>query len=200
MGGLVAGGAHMVRGWAGTGKTMVGLHFLTDGVQKGEKTLFITLSESEARIRRNAASTGFDLAGVELEDLTPDSQFFAEMQGYDLFAAGDIDHEPMTRQIVAAIATIKPTRIFLDSITQFRYLAADDFLFRMRVLSFLRFLLEQGSTVLFTSEATDRAPDEDLQNMGVVVLLINELETVSGEFRATEVGASYLADNIMFLR
>ncbi|MFN3431636.1 MAG: ATPase domain-containing protein, partial [Candidatus Sericytochromatia bacterium] len=39
-----------------------------------------------------------------------------------------------------------------------------------------------------------------LQNMGVVVVLVNELETVSGEFRATEVGASYLADNIVFLR
>ncbi|MFN3592545.1 MAG: ATPase domain-containing protein, partial [Thermaurantiacus sp.] len=39
-----------------------------------------------------------------------------------------------------------------------------------------------------------------LQNMGVVVVMINELETVSGEFRATEVGASYLADNILFMR
>jgi circadian clock protein KaiC len=39
-----------------------------------------------------------------------------------------------------------------------------------------------------------------LQNMGVVVVLINELESVSGEFRATEVGASYLADNIVFMR
>jgi circadian clock protein KaiC len=39
-----------------------------------------------------------------------------------------------------------------------------------------------------------------LTNMGVTVLLINELETITGDFKATEVGISYLADNIIFLR
>jgi len=39
-----------------------------------------------------------------------------------------------------------------------------------------------------------------LANMGVTVLLINEVEAITGEFRATEVGISYLADNIIFLR
>lgn len=39
-----------------------------------------------------------------------------------------------------------------------------------------------------------------LQNMGVAVLLINEVEAITGEFRVTEVGISYLADNIVFLR
>jgi len=33
------------------------------------------------------------------------------------------------------------------------------------VLSFLRFLSEQGATVLFTSEGSDEAPDDDLQFM-----------------------------------
>jgi circadian clock protein KaiC len=39
-----------------------------------------------------------------------------------------------------------------------------------------------------------------LQNMGVAVLLINEIETITGEFHATEIGISYLADTIIFLR
>ena len=39
-----------------------------------------------------------------------------------------------------------------------------------------------------------------LQNMGVAVLVINEVEAITGEFRATEVGISYMADNIVFLR
>ena len=39
-----------------------------------------------------------------------------------------------------------------------------------------------------------------LQNMGVAVILINEVETITGDFRATEVGISYMADNIVFLR
>jgi circadian clock protein KaiC len=39
-----------------------------------------------------------------------------------------------------------------------------------------------------------------LQNMGVAVLLINEVEAITGDFRVTDVGVSYMADNIIFMR
>jgi circadian clock protein KaiC len=39
-----------------------------------------------------------------------------------------------------------------------------------------------------------------LKNMAVTALLINEVESITGEFRATDYGFSYLADNIVFLR
>jgi circadian clock protein KaiC len=39
-----------------------------------------------------------------------------------------------------------------------------------------------------------------LQNMGVAVLLLNEVEAITGDFRITDVGVSYMADNILFLR
>jgi circadian clock protein KaiC len=39
-----------------------------------------------------------------------------------------------------------------------------------------------------------------LKNMGVTVIFINDTESITGEFRATEVGASYLCDNLIFLR
>ncbi|HZD60103.1 MAG TPA: ATPase domain-containing protein, partial [Anaerolineae bacterium] len=39
-----------------------------------------------------------------------------------------------------------------------------------------------------------------LKNMGVTVILINEIEYVTGDFRVTEIGISYLADNVIFLR
>ena len=75
------------------------------------------------------------------------------------------------------IETLKPQRVFLDAMTQFRYLATDEFQFRKQVLSFLRFLLESGATVLFTSEGSDSAPDDDLQFMSDgVIHLDNNLE------------------------
>ncbi|WP_303645369.1 ATPase domain-containing protein, partial [Haladaptatus sp. W1] len=39
-----------------------------------------------------------------------------------------------------------------------------------------------------------------LKNMGITVILVDEIDTVTGEFQATEAGISYLADNIVFLR
>jgi circadian clock protein KaiC len=77
---------------------------------------------------------------------------------------------------------VKPQRVFLDAITQFRYLAADEFQFRKQVLSFLRFLVEGGATVVFTSEGTASAPDDDLQFIsdGVIYLeLLPEGRTLS---------------------
>ena len=39
-----------------------------------------------------------------------------------------------------------------------------------------------------------------LKNMGVTILLISETEYITGEFRATEIGVSYLTDNLLFMR
>jgi circadian clock protein KaiC len=39
-----------------------------------------------------------------------------------------------------------------------------------------------------------------LKNMGVTVIFVNETEAITGDFRATEVGVSYLCDNLIFLR
>lgn len=39
-----------------------------------------------------------------------------------------------------------------------------------------------------------------LQNMGVTTILVNETSNLFGEFHSTELNASYLADNIIFLR
>ena len=39
-----------------------------------------------------------------------------------------------------------------------------------------------------------------LQNMGVAVLLIQEVENITGDFRLTDIGISYMADNIIFAR
>src|SRR5688500_11386184 len=37
-------------------------------------------------------------------------------------------------------------------------------------------------------------------NVGVTVLLINDVEHIAGDFKATETGISYLADNMIFMR
>jgi circadian clock protein KaiC len=171
-GGLIPARAYLVRGGPGAGKTTVGLHFLTFGAPRVEKPLLITMGEPEAQIRSNGEAMGFDLEGVTFLDLSPSSAFFSELQSYDIFAPAEVEREPVTQQIIAQVDVLKPKRVFLDAMTQFRYLASDELHFRKQALSFLRFLIEQGATVLFTSEASLQAPDDDLQFMadGVIHL------------------------------
>ncbi len=53
-GGYLPNRAYLVRGQPGTGKTTVGLHFLTAGATAGESSLFITLEEPVAQLQTAA--------------------------------------------------------------------------------------------------------------------------------------------------
>jgi circadian clock protein KaiC len=164
-GGLVRRRAYLVRGGPGTGKTTLGLHFLQAGAAQGEAALLITLESAEEQLRADAAAQDFDLSGIAFLDLSPDREFFAQNQSYDLFSPADVERDPTTRQIVETIERVQPARVFVDAITTMGYLAPDAFQFRKQVLSFLRYLVEQGATVLMSSEPTGSVPDDDLRFM-----------------------------------
>lgn len=159
----------MVRGGPGSGKTILGLHFLTWASQRGEACLLITFGESEAELRRNAERLGFDTQDISFLDLSPDSSQFAQEQNYDIFPPSEVEREPVTRRIREAVGARKPARIFVDGLTQLRYISPNAFQFRKEALSFLRFLVELGATVLFTSESNE-GPDEDLQFIADAVI------------------------------
>jgi len=99
-GGFIPKRAYLLRGGPGSGKTTLGLHFLTEGVARGERSLFITLGEPEPELRANAQSLGFDLDQVHFLDLSPNAAFFTQMQTYDIFSPAEVEREPVTQQIL----------------------------------------------------------------------------------------------------
>ncbi|KWT81123.1 circadian clock protein KaiC [Variovorax sp. WDL1] len=63
-GGLYEGSITMVTGISGTGKTVLGVQFLTSAVLAGRRALLVTLDEHPRQLIRNAASLGFDLEAM----------------------------------------------------------------------------------------------------------------------------------------
>lgn len=180
-GGLVPNRTYLVRGGPGTGKTTIGLHFLAAGAKVGERALLITLGQPEDQIRQDAQTIGLDLSAVQILDLSPSKEFFLEDESYDIFSPAEVERVPTTQTIIQAIETSQPQRIMVDAITQLRYLSTDAFQFHKQALSFLRFLTQgndQPATVLFTSEASPEAPDDDLRFMcdAVINLEFNQHE------------------------
>lgn len=171
--GLVARRVYLVRGGPGTGKSTLGLHFLTTGAKAGEHTLFITLGEQEQQLRKNAAAIGLNLEGVNFLDLTPAPEYFSKDQSYDVFSPADVERGPTTEKITAKVEKLKPERVFVDSATQFRYLTPDTFQFRKQMLSLSRYLTEQGATVVLSSEGSSEAPDDDVQFLCDGVINLN---------------------------
>lgn len=61
-GGVYEGSITMVTGITGTGKTVLGIQFLTAAIQNGRRALLVSLDEHPQQLIRNAASLGFDLS------------------------------------------------------------------------------------------------------------------------------------------
>ena len=162
-GGLIPRRGYMVTGRPGTGKTILGLNFLTAGVAAGEACLYINLEESINDIEVNAEALGFDLDGIEFLDLSPQAEIFTTGQQYDVFPPAEVEGPDIVETISNRVDAVDPDRVFVDPLTQLRHLAPDDYQFRKQVNGFMRFLTERDATVLFTSQATASRSDDDLQ-------------------------------------
>src|SRR5690242_8286166 len=169
-GGFLPQRTYMVRGEPGVGKTAVGLHFLAHGAARGERVLFLTQGAAEEAVRQDAASIGISMDGVDFLDFTPSPDEFAVLESYDVFDPGDAERGRYAARVVQAVRDIKPTRVFLDALTQGRHLAEDIVEFRRQAHALLRYFVGEGATVVFASGSSDRRADEDLQFMSDGVL------------------------------
>ncbi len=178
LGGLIQGGAYLVRGGPGTGKTTLGLHYLAAGVEAGQNALFVTLGEPVESIKKNARSMKVKVDELTFLDLSPTPEFFAEIESYDIFSPAEVEREPTTARIVDVVHQVQPKRVFIDSMAQFRYLSIDVFQYRKQVLSFLRYLKDKGATIIFTSEPGADTPDTDVQFLsdGIINLVLSHQE------------------------
>ncbi|MGQ3328144.1 ATPase domain-containing protein [Halorubrum sp. FL23] len=162
-GGLVPERSYMVRGQAGSGKTMLGFHYLQQGIDEGETALFINLEEDIRDLKENAAALGFDTDAIEFLDLSPSVDVFVDDDSYEVFEAAEVEREPLTEKIVDGVTAVDPDRVVVDPLTQLRFLLSDDYQFRKQVVGFMRFLKDQEVTVLFTVQNTASLPTDDLE-------------------------------------
>ncbi len=161
-GGYIEGRSYLLHGPAGSGKTILGFHFL-DACREDEQGLFINLEEDLSDLEANAASLGFDTDAVEFLDLSPGADAFAEDQSYEVFSAADVEREPLAEAVTEAVERVGPDRVVIDPLTQLRHLIGDSYQFRKQVVGLMRYLKGQGATVAFTVQETRETPSEDLQ-------------------------------------
>lgn len=176
-GGLIAGRSYLLRGGPGTGKTMMGAHFLMAGIASGQRSLFVTLEESMDNILQNCASVGLDLGQCQFLDFSPPAEVFSQDETYDIFSPSEVEHRPFAEKIIESLDKLNPDRIFLDPLIQFRYLTPDFYQYHKQVAAFLRFITNRKITLLLTSESSHQAPDDDLQFMADGVIELQQLSS-----------------------
>ncbi|HYE60661.1 MAG TPA: ATPase domain-containing protein [Phycisphaerales bacterium] len=180
-GGLPAGHVYLVEGTPGSGKTTISLQFLLEGVKRGEKALYITLSETRMEIEKIARSHGWDIKGIEIFDLAASLGTITEEDQYTVFRPSEVELGETSKKIADEIEKHKPTRVVIDSLSEIRLLARDPLRYRRQVLGFKHFFIGRGSTVLLIDDMT--AADGDDQPQSIVHGLI-QLDRVGSDYGA----------------
>jgi len=183
VGGLARGRLFLIEGSPGTGKTTIATQFLNAGAAAGERTLYITLSETEDELRAGAASHGWSLQGVDIFELVPPESLLDEDQQQSLLYSSDLELGETTRRIFQAFENVKPSRVVLDSLSEIRLLAQSSLRYRRQILALKHYFARSGATVVMLDDLSSEANDRTMHSVAHGVIRLEELSPEYGAER-----------------
>lgn len=170
-GGILTGDSAMVVGGTGTGKTILVLQSLVNGVtQFNENGIYVTFEQLPTQIYRDAKNLGWDLRQLEQEN-----KFRVICTSPDLLIKQSSDGGYILDEV---IRQIRPKRIAIDSLSHLEMYVKSSEL-RREAYRLIKYLNSKELSSMFTWEAHELT--------GTTTTL-------------TKVGVSFLADCIISLR
>ncbi len=177
-GGFPEGTVNLLKGPAGSAKTLFGLQFIQGGIENGEKCLFLSLEESRENVRRAVES--FSL------DWTPYESGQAYLIDYGEIRRGDFEDSLISfTEIQTFLDNFMEgeniQRLVIDSISAVSLFYTSPEKLRRSLFEFSRFLKEKDLISLLISESENKRLNvegfvaDSFINMGY--------EDFEGEFR-----------------
>jgi circadian clock protein KaiC len=150
-GGVPRGRPTLVCGSAGCGKTLFAAEFLVRGaMQFGEAGVFMAFEETEAELKANVASLGFDLAGlVRRRKIAID---YVHVERSDIQESGEYDLEGLFVRLNHAIDSIGAKRVVLDTLEALFASLPNEAILRAELRRLFRWLKDKGVTAVITAE------------------------------------------------
>lgn len=182
-GGLPTNRATLVTGGPGTGKSTLGMQFLQEGLQQGERCLFVSTEQTIDELRDSFRSFEFDLEHENLAFTTIHATVGRTFESVDqeevtleTFEDGELLGEgfsaPFTGEYVEQhLSGFAPRdRIVFDSASGLEAISDDPNIYRRTVLDLIRLFTDEfEATSIFTAEYVDQAvgdADANLLNQG----------------------------------
>lgn len=171
-GGIESGTTTVISGASGVGKTTFGIQFMQAAASTGARSIIYTFEEDDRTLMQRSKSVN-----IKLDNLIDDNKL--EIKKVD-----PLEYTPgeFTRFLIKEAEENDSKNIMLDSVSGYK-------------LSFASSSKEKDEIIRNLHSLTNY-----LNSRGITVLLVNEIANITGDFKVTELGISYLADNIMFLR
>jgi circadian clock protein KaiC len=182
-GGFIPHRLYLIDGDPGAGKTTLALQYLIEGVQTGEKSLYITLSETKEELVAGAESHGWSLDGIEIVELIADEEQLDGESLVTMYHPSEIELTETTSKVLAAVERMNPTRIVFDSLSELRLLAQNSLRYRRQILALKQFFIGRKCTVLLLDDRTAEGSDLQLQSIAHGVISLDQLAPVYGAER-----------------
>ena len=200
-GGMIPRHTYMINGGAGSGKTTLSLHFLTQ--VPGQDTLYITFDKNSQTIRWMAETLGLISPKLHFVDLSPGDIDDEVQAAFDVIPSSELGMSPVLQRIHEAVTEYRPTRVVIEPLSSLLYLAPDRYQFRRQCHALFHYLTETGATVVFTAEA-GMAPFPDSSNGDLHFICdgVIELENLreGRNIRISKFRGSGFADGVHFMR
>ena len=94
---------YLVSGPPGTGKTSLAMQFLIEGARRGERCLYVTLSETRKEIEKVARSHGWDLSGIDTTELIPSENNLSSDAQLTVFNPSEMELGETTEALIGAV-------------------------------------------------------------------------------------------------
>ena len=182
LGGLTPNRMYLIEGNPGTGKTTLALQFLLSGRDAGEKTVYVTLSETVSEMTAIARSHGWSLDGVELFQLSPAEGLKPEDQ-YTLYHPAEVELGETIKSVLEIIDRVQPSRVVFDSLSELKLLARDPLRYRRQILALKEYFSGRECTVVMLDDLSAGGPDLQLQSLSHGVILLETLPFEYGRAR-----------------
>ena len=150
------------------------------GVQAGETTLYVTLSESKHELLGAARSHGWSLDKIAIHELLPDEDLLRPAGQYTLVHPSEIEMADTTKSVLDKIDELRPNRIVIDSMSELRMLARDPLRYRRQILVFKQSFSARDCTVLLLDDRTSMEKDLQLQSIAHGVITMENLSREYG--------------------
>lgn len=175
-GGLARDRLYLLEGSPGTGKTTIALQFLMEGSQRGERGLYISLSETHEELLETSRSHEWDFGDlITVYELIPPESLLDAEQEQSLLYSSDLELGEATRAIFEQVEATRPARVVLDSLSEIRLLAGSSLRYRRQILALKHYFSRLGTTVLMLDDLTADTLDKTVHSIAHAVIRLEEL-------------------------
>src|SRR3954449_1690241 len=174
-GGLDPDRMYLVEGEPGTGKTTLALQYLLEGARRGEKGLYVTLSESTRELRLVAARHGWSIDELSIFELVPPEASLDPDRELTLFHPAELELTETAKLIFDRVNEIKPSRVVFDSLSEMRLLAQNSLRYRRQILALKHFFAGRRCTVLLLDDFSSEKGDLQLHSIAHGVISLQQL-------------------------